>query len=214
VTAGGTQEPIDPVRYITNASSGKMGYAVAEAARDRGASVTLISAPTALRPPSGLEFVPVRTAAEMLERVLEACAEAHVLVMAAAVADYRVAQVSQHKLKKYDGERGLTLELVKNPDILRSVAERFESEGLPVRVGFAAETEDLIANARAKLRTKGVDFVVANDVTAPGSGFGTETNQVVLVHADGEEELPLLSKYAVAGRILDFALGALHKRQL
>ncbi len=212
VTAGGTQEPIDPVRFITNRSSGRMGYAIAEAARDRGAQVTLISGVSALPRPAGVEFVVARTAAEMLEAVLRACDGAHLLVMAAAVADYRVAQPATQKLKKLEDE-GLVLRLVQNPDILRLVGERQGVGGLPVRVGFAAESENLLVNARNKLREKQVDMIVANDITAPGSGFGTETNQVVLVHRGGEEELPLLPKYDVAWRVLDAAREILRQRE-
>ena len=211
VTAGGTQEPIDPVRFLTNRSSGRMGYAIAEAARDRGAQVTLISGLSSLPRPAGVDFVSARTAAEMLEKVLPACDGADLLVMAAAVADYRVAEPSTHKLKKIEDE-GLVLQLVKNPDILRLVGERYGARGLPVRVGFAAESENLIDHARAKLRDKQVDMIVANDITAPGSGFGTETNQVVLVHAGGEEELPLLPKYDVAMRVLDVSREILRQR--
>ena len=201
VTAGGTQEPIDPVRYITNMSSGRMGYAIAEAARDRGAAVTLISGLSALPQPGGIDFVSVRTAAEMQQRVIPACESGDILVMAAAVADYRAASVSAQKMKKF-GEDGLTLQLVKNADILRLAAERFGPRGWPVLVGFAAESENLLAHARRKLADKGVDIIVGNDITAPDSGFGTETNQVVLVHRDGEEVLPLLPKYEVAWRVL------------
>lgn len=211
VTAGGTREAIDPVRYISNRSSGKMGYALAEAARDRGADVTLISTPTALRRPAALDFVPVRTALEMQDAVLAACSQAHILVMAAAVADYRVAAVAEQKIKKTGEE--MVLRLARNPDILRVVAERFGGRGLPVRVGFAAETENLVKNAKAKLLDKKLDLVVANDVTVPGSGFGTDTNQVVLVHSGGEEELPLLSKYEVACRTLDVARDILRGRK-
>jgi len=198
VTAGGTQEPIDPVRYISNHSSGKMGYAVAEAARDRGAEVTLVAAPTALPDPYGVRVVRVRTALEMRDAVLEACREAHVLVMAAAVADFRPAQAAPTKIKR--GEReALTLELVRNPDILAETA-RFSHL---VRVGFAAETEDLLTNARRKLQERGLDLMVANDVTAPGSGFGTDTNKVVILGREDAEELPLMSKYEVGRRLLD-----------
>ncbi|MHB1133675.1 MAG: bifunctional phosphopantothenoylcysteine decarboxylase/phosphopantothenate--cysteine ligase CoaBC, partial [Chloroflexota bacterium] len=154
VTAGGTQEPIDPVRYITNRSSGRMGYAIAEAARDRGAIVTLISGLSSLPQPGGLDFHSVRTASEMQVEVLSACASADILVMAAAVADYRAASAAEHKLKKVGGD-GLTLSLVKTQDILRLVAQRFGPRGLPVLVGFAAESENLLANARLKLGEKG-----------------------------------------------------------
>ncbi len=212
VTAGGTQEPIDPVRYLTNRSSGRMGYAIAEAARDRGAAVTLISGLSSLPRPGGVEFVLARSAAEMLEQVMPACDGADLLVMAAAVADFRAAEVSTQKLKKFE-EEGLVLRLVRNPDILKLAAERYGPLGLPVLVGFAAESENLVANARLKLAGKKVDLVVANDITAPGSGFGTETNKVVLVHQGGEEELPLLPKYDVAMRVLDVARQILSERE-
>jgi len=198
VTAGGTQEPIDPIRYVSNYSSGKMGYAVAEAARDRGAQVTLVTAPTSLPDPYGVTMVRVRTALEMRDAVIQACQHAHALIMAAAVADYRPAQVSSTKIKRGKAE-ALSITLVHNPDILA------ETHVFPhlVRVGFAAETEDLVSNARRKLRERSLHLVVANDVTAPGAGFGTDTNKVVLVDAQGEEELPLMTKYEVAWRILD-----------
>lgn len=212
VTAGGTQEPIDPVRYLTNRSSGRMGYAIAEAARDRGAAVTLISGLSSLPRPGGVEFVLARSAAEMLEQVMPACDGADLLVMAAAVADFRAAEVSTQKLKKFE-EEGLVLRLVRNPDILKLAAARYGPLGLPVLVGFAAESENLVANARLKLAGKKVDLVVANDITAPGSGFGTETNKVVLVHQGGEEELPLLPKYDVAMRVLDVARQILSERE-
>ena len=211
VTAGGTREPIDPVRYITNRSSGRMGYALAESARDRGARVTLITTPSTVPRPTGVEVVQVLTAREMLDAVLRACEGAHVLVMAAAVADFRVAQTAPEKIKKGESEE-VQLTLVRNPDILQTVGERF-GEGLPVKVGFAAETESLVANAREKLVRKRLDLVVANDVTKEGSGFGTETNEVVLVDAEVEEELPLLSKYEVALRVLDAARRALIRKE-
>lgn len=209
VSAGGTQEPIDPVRVIANRSSGKMGYAVAAAARDRGAAVTLVSAPTALAPPAGVKVVPVQTAAQMCEAVLGAIADADALVMAAAVADYQVAQQYASKLKKRDA--ALTLELVPTPDILAAVAARRPSERLVV-VGFAAESDDLLANARDKLNRKRLDLIVANDVTQEGSGFGTDTNQVTLLDRTGDETaLPLLSKLEVAHQIWDWVLT--HRRK-
>jgi phosphopantothenoylcysteine decarboxylase/phosphopantothenate--cysteine ligase len=201
VTAGGTQEPIDPVRVIANRSSGKMGYAVAQAARDRGAAVTLVTAPTALAAPRGVDVVRVATAAEMCDAVLAAIRQADALVMAAAVADFQVAERRGQKIKK-DGQR-LTLELVPTPDILAAVAARPAPDGLIV-VGFAAESEDLVANARAKLQRKRLDLIVANDVTQEGSGFGTDTNQVALLDRWGAEELlPLLPKREVAHHIWD-----------
>jgi len=196
VSAGGTQEPIDPVRYISNYSSGKMGYAIAEAARDRGAEVALVSAPVALTAPYGVELVAVKTAEEMRDAVVAQCAGADVLIMAAAVADYLPAAAAAQKIKRTKAVR--TLELAPTPDILAAV------KGKLVRVGFAAESEDLVKNAAAKLAGKGLDLIVANDITAPDSGFGTDTNQVTIIDKSGEAEpLPLLSKYEVAQRILD-----------
>ena len=196
VTAGGTQEPIDPVRYISNRASGKMGYALAEAARDRGAEVTLITAPTHLPEPAGIEVIQVRTATEMKKAVAEATKKADALIMAAAVADYRPKSSAKSKIKKESPE--LTLELTRTPDILSEVKGNF------LRVGFAAQSEDIVANARRKLRQKGLDLVVANDITEPESGFGADTNKVTIISKDGKiESLPLMSKREVAERILD-----------
>jgi phosphopantothenoylcysteine decarboxylase/phosphopantothenate--cysteine ligase len=196
VTAGGTQEPIDPVRYISNNSSGKMGYAIAEAARDRGASVTLITTPTALNQVAGVEIVNVRSAEQMKDAVVKAVAKTDALIMAAAVADYMPKIMAAQKIKK--GTGGLTLELVKTPDILSEVKGKF------VKVGFAAETEDLLANAKKKLVSKELDIIVANDVTVKHSGFGAETNKVTILKKDGKpEDLPLMSKREVAEKILD-----------
>ncbi|MBI2321702.1 MAG: bifunctional phosphopantothenoylcysteine decarboxylase/phosphopantothenate--cysteine ligase CoaBC [Chloroflexi bacterium] len=200
VTAGGTHEPIDPVRFVGNRSSGKMGFALAEAARDRGACVTLIAGPTTVEPPPGVALFRVETAVEMCDAVLSAVRDADALVMAAAVADYRPAALLEQKIKRSSEE--LTVRLVRNPDILARVAQALAGRPL-VSVGFAAETQDVRANARLKLAAKGLDLIVANDVTAPDSGFGTDTNCVVLVDAASEEELPLLSKYEVAWRVLD-----------
>ncbi|MFC1965509.1 bifunctional phosphopantothenoylcysteine decarboxylase/phosphopantothenate--cysteine ligase CoaBC [Chloroflexota bacterium] len=197
VTAGGTQEAIDPVRYIGNRSSGKMGYAMAEAARDRGARVTLITAPTALPEPAGIEVIHIESAVQMKEAVVKATAQADALIMAAAVADYQSRGVARQKIKK-EAAAGLTLELIKTPDILNEVKGNF------IRVGFAAETEDLLENARKKLEGKQLDIIAANDVTSPDSGFGVDTNKVTLISRDGKEEnLPLLTKREVADRILD-----------
>lgn len=202
ITAGGTQEPLDPVRHIGNRSSGKMGYALAEAARDMGAQVTLVSAPTCLPPVFGVEMLHVRTAAEMYRVVMEHLLRADVLVMAAAVADYRPKRVAAQKIKK--GTEGLVLELERTEDILEAVAKARPSLGRPrVVVGFAAETEDLLKNAREKLHRKKVDLLVANDVSAPDSGFGTETNRIVLLAPGKKEEVwPLLPKFEVAERVL------------
>jgi len=219
VTAGGTQEPIDPVRYIGNRSSGKMGYALAIAARDRGAHVSLISGPVALEAPFGVDVTRVETAAQMHAAVVAEIGRADVLVMSAAVADYRPARVAAHKLKKEGtgngGTAGLgeafSLSLVRTSDILGDLAtrpDRQSGEAGPrrplVRVGFAAETGDLMTYARTKLAAKHLDLLVANDVSRADSGFGSDTNKVLLFHANGEvEDLPLLSKAEVAGRIWD-----------
>ena len=195
VTAGGTREPIDPVRYIGNRSSGKMGYALAEVARDRGAAVTLISA-AALPEPPGLTLVAVQTAHEMRDAVTQAAAGCDALIMAAAVADFAPDPASQ-KIKKGQPD-GLTLELLPTPDILAEVKGDF------VRVGFAAESQDLINNARLKLAAKKLDIIVANDITAPESTFGADTNRVTILAADDSaEELPVLPKTEVAAQLLD-----------
>ena len=196
VSAGGTREPLDPVRVLTNRSSGKMGYAVAEAARDRGASVTLVTS-AGLPPPAGVRAVRVETAEEMGRAVREAAASADALVMAAAVADYRPAAPSERKIKKANGGAGFSLALERTDDIIAGVPDGV------VKVAFAAESEDLLANARAKLRSKRVDLVAANDVTLPGAGFGADANKVWLVDAEGETEAPLLPKYDAAAAILD-----------
>ncbi len=205
VTAGGTQEPIDPVRVVANRSSGKMGYAVAEAARDRGARVVLVAGPTALADPVGVEVVPAPTADAMREAVLDACRDADALVMAAAVADYRPAESHQDKMKKADAP--WSLELVPTADILSEAPSHL------VRVGFAAESSDLVENARAKLVAKGIDLIVANDITQEGSGFGADANRVTLLDGTGgAEELPLLPKYEVAWRLLDRVVALLQGR--
>jgi phosphopantothenoylcysteine decarboxylase/phosphopantothenate--cysteine ligase len=201
VTAGGTQEPIDPVRYIGNHSSGKMGYAIAEAARDRGAVVTLVSGPVSLPKPPGIELLGVKTARQM-QAVLRCSLEnAKVLIMAAAVADYRVAEEVGHKIKKTGSS--LNLRLVQNPDIIGELAEDPLAVGV-LRVGFAAESQNLIENATDKLGRKKLDLLVANDISAPDSGFGSDTNRVVLLQPGRTvEALPLMSKRQVAERILD-----------
>jgi len=197
VTAGGTQEPVDPVRCLTNCSSGKMGYALAEAARDRGAQVVLVSAPSALPRPAGVDMVDIRTAQEMYQAVKKAVAKADALIMAAAVADYRPVKVSKSKIKRQQASK-LTLELERTPDILGEVKGNF------VRVGFAAESENLVANAKEKLHKKQLDLIAANDITAADSGIGADANQVVIIdREDKVEELPLLPKREVADKILD-----------
>ncbi len=203
VTAGGTREPLDPVRYLGNRSSGRMGVAIARAAADRGARVTLVIAPSDLPTPEGVERVDVTTAREMHEAVLSR-AEADVVVKAAAVADFRPRATSDHKLKKADGVP--QLELVRNPDILADLgARRAEGGGGPlVLVGFAAETTDVESHARDKLARKQADLLVVNDVSAPGAGFGHDTNEVVILGDDGSRvEVPLTSKDEVAVRLLD-----------
>jgi len=196
VTAGGTQEPIDPVRYISNRSSGKMGYALAEAARDRGAKVTLVAAPASLPEPVGVDVVKVSTAKEMLRAVEKVTRRADALVMAAAVADYRPTKAVKDKIKK--GEAELTLKLECTQDILGSVKGNF------IKVGFAAESSNLMENAKRKLKQKGLDFIVANDITANDSGFGADTNRVTIIDRQGKvDSLPLMTKREVAERVLD-----------
>ncbi len=198
VSAGGTQEAIDPVRVIANRSSGKMGYAIAEAARDRGANVVIVSAPSALSEPVGVEVVQIESALEMREAVLDESKDADALIMAAAVADWRPEVFQDQKVKKGESNTW-SIQLTKNPDILAAA----QGDRL-IKVGFAAETEDLLANAKSKLISKGLDLIAANDITAPDSGFATDTNQVVILDREGGvEELPLLEKYEVGNRLLD-----------
>jgi len=202
VTAGGTQEPIDPVRLITNRSSGKQGFALTQAALDAGAQVTLISTPVSLEVPQGAEHIIVHSATEMESAVLNACQQADVLLMAAAVSDFRPTQTSGQKIKKAFGVP--VLELEPTPDILLAISkQRLESYFPRVVVGFAAETQDLLANAAAKLSTKHLDLIVANDVSDPVSGFGVDTNQVTLLFANGHTEpLPLQTKSEVAEKVV------------
>lgn len=199
VTAGPTQEALDPVRYLTNHSSGRMGYAIAWEAALRGAEVTLISGPTALQPPMGVTLRPVTSAQDMLEAVQAALPGTDILIKAAAVADYRPATVSQHKMKKSDGE--LSIPLSRTEDILRWVSEH-RHPGLFV-CGFSMETRDLIENSRAKLEKKHLDMIAANSLNTEGAGFGVPTNVVTLLTPDGAEQLPLLGKDEVAARLLD-----------
>ncbi len=209
VTAGPTHEAIDPVRYIANASSGKMGYAIAAEAARRGAEVTLVSGPTALDAPVGVRRVDVTNAAQMHEAAVEAFQESDVAICAAAVADYTPAHPADHKLKKAH-EHLDVIELVETADILaRLGSTKGEGGRRRVVVGFAAETHDLVANAQAKLARKGCDLVVANDVSRDDSGFGTSTNHVLLVSAKGVDELPTLPKAEVAAHILDRVQGLL-----
>jgi phosphopantothenoylcysteine decarboxylase/phosphopantothenate--cysteine ligase len=205
VTAGGTQEPIDPVRYISNRSSGKMGYALAEAARDRGAKVILVTAPTSLPEPIGVDVVKVGTAQEMRQAVENVAPQADALVMAAAVADYRPIKAAKDKIKK--GEAGLTLELECTPDILGSVKGNF------IKVGFAAESSNLVENAKQKLKQKGLSLIVANDITASDSGFGADSNRVTIIDREGKiDSLPLLPKREVADKILDRVAALLRQK--
>jgi phosphopantothenoylcysteine decarboxylase/phosphopantothenate--cysteine ligase len=203
VTAGGTQEPVDPVRVLANRSSGKQGFALAQAAVDRGADVTLISGPSALPAPVGAQRIDVQTAAEMARATLEAARRSDVLIMAAAVSDFRPAAAAAEKIKR--GRGSLTLTVEPTDDILRAVSDGRAATGRPhVVVGFAAESQDLVANASAKLKAKGLSLIVANDITAPGAGFGVDTNQVALIGGDGAAQaLPLMSKDQVAEIVLD-----------
>lgn len=199
VTAGPTQEKLDPVRYISNHSTGKMGYAIAVAAMRRGADVTLVSGKTALAPPAGVRVVPVVSAADMAQAVKEAAPEQDIIVKAAAVADYRPRVAADEKLKKKDGE--LSVELERTEDILAWLgAHRREGQ---ILCGFSMETEHLLENSRAKLEKKKIDMIVANNLKQEGAGFGTDTNVVTLLTKQGTEELPLLSKEEVADRLLD-----------
>jgi len=200
VTAGPTVEPIDPVRVITNRSSGRMGYAVAAAARRAGAEVTLVAGPTRLDPPAGVRLVTVETATELRDAVLAALPDADAVVMAAAVADYRVADPSATKLKKRDIKGELVLRLAENPDVLSAIAAA-RRPGTVV-IGFKAETDDPVAEASRMLRDKKLDLVVANDVSEAGSEFGSHTDRVTFVSADGAEPLPLLPKSEVARRLV------------
>jgi phosphopantothenoylcysteine decarboxylase/phosphopantothenate--cysteine ligase len=206
VTAGGTQEPIDPVRYISNRSSGKMGYALAEAARDRGAKVTLVTTLTSLPEPVGVDVVEVNTAQEMHQAVENVTSQADALIMAAAVADYRPLKAVKDKIKK--GKAGLTLELECIPDILGTVKGNF------AKVGFAAESTNLVENAKQKLKQKGLDLIVANDITASNSGFGTDTNRVTIIDREGKvDSLPLMPKREVADKILGRVSELLGKKE-
>ncbi|TAK13050.1 MAG: bifunctional phosphopantothenoylcysteine decarboxylase/phosphopantothenate--cysteine ligase CoaBC [Anaerolineae bacterium] len=207
VSAGGTQEPIDPVRFIANRSSGKQGYALAQAALDLGATVTLVSGPTALAAPVGATRVDVRTAGEMLTAVLEYSRGADALVMAAAVADFRPEQIAEHKIKK--GGDAPVIKLAHTADVLKEVAA--QKNGRPkVMVGFAAESRDLVENAEKKLTSKGLDLIVANDVSAADAGFEVDTNRVTLLFADGsKEDLPLMGKDEMAAVILQRVAGLL-----
>jgi phosphopantothenoylcysteine decarboxylase/phosphopantothenate--cysteine ligase len=207
VTAGPTVEDIDPVRFVSNRSSGRMGYRLAEAARDRGAKVVLVSGPTSLPAPFGVQLVNVRSAEEMARAVAEHASATSIVVMAAAVSDYRPAAPAAQKIKKEAGPQ--RLDLVRTPDILRSLGQAKAGRFL---LGFAAETTDVLANARHKLREKNLDLIVANDVSREGVGFGGEDNAAVLIDARGETELPRMSKRELAEKIWD-RVEALRKRE-
>ena len=198
VSAGGTREAIDPVRVIANHSSGKMGYAIAEAARDRGADAVLVTAPTSLPDPTGVKMARVNSALEMGYELDRECADADAIIMAAAVADWRVSEIADQKVKK-TGADTWTIDLVKNPDLIAGIhADKL------VKVGFAAESEDLIENARAKIQSKGLHMIVANDITATDAGFAVDDNRVIILDREGAiERLPLMPKYNVGVEILD-----------
>jgi phosphopantothenoylcysteine decarboxylase/phosphopantothenate--cysteine ligase len=210
ITGGPTQESIDPVRFISNRSSGKMGYALAKVARRRGAEVILVKGPTSLPiPRRDIEVVPVQTAEEMRKAVLTRIERCSVVIKAAAVSDFRPKVTGKQKMKKANASRSLELE--KTEDILREVGKR---KGKRVLIGFAAETEDLIANARKKLMEKNLDLIVVNDVTKPGAGFGLDTNQVKILYPSGEvKDLPLMSKEEVSQHILNDVVRLLKQRR-
>lgn len=203
VTAGPSREALDPVRYISNRSSGKMGYAIAQAAQKRGAEVTLLSGPVAIEAPQGVKLVPFTTTQDLLDRASELAQEQDLLIQAAAPADYRAKEIALQKIKKQGGEP-MTFTLVENPDVAATLGKAKRSG--QVFVGFAAETNDVLAHARDKLARKNLDMIVANDVTRPGAGFDVDTNIVTLITKDGQEALPMMSKAEVAQRILDRAL--------
>lgn len=205
VSAGGTHEAIDPVRFVGNRSSGKQGFALAQEAIDRGAEVTLVAGPVALPTPIGVTRIDVESAAQMSRAIVEACRDADALLMAAAVADFQPERIADQKIKKSGGTAGLDLHLVRTPDILAAVKQQRDIAQRPgVVVGFAAETRDLTENARAKLASKGLDLIVANDVSASDAGFAVDTNRVTLLDAaGGSEALPVMSKAQVAARVMD-----------
>ena len=203
VTAGPSREPLDPVRYVSNRSSGRMGYAIARAAQRRGAQVTLLSGPVALDCPAGVTLVPFLTTQELLEQASALAPRQDIVIQAAAPADYRAREVAAQKIKKQDGEE-LVLHLVENPDVAAALGK--EKRADQVFIGFAAETNDVLEHARTKLARKNLDMIVANDVTQPGAGFDVHTNIVTLITQADTTPLPLLTKDEVADRILDRAL--------
>ncbi len=204
VTAGPTQEAVDPVRYLTNHSTGRMGYAIASAAAMRGAEVTLVSGPTALKPPEGVVFVPVTTAEEMFEAVTARQQENDMIIKAAAVADYRPKHTADEKIKKQDNEGEPTMPLTRTKDILRYLGEHKPAE--QILCGFSMETEHMLENSRKKLEKKNLDVVAANNVKVEGAGFAVDTNVLTLITKDTEQELPLMSKTEAAIQLLDLLL--------
>jgi len=203
VTAGPTREALDPVRYISNRSSGKMGYAIAKAAKERGAVVTLLTGPVAIEPPAGVNVVPFMTTEDLLSRALEHVDEQDVIIQSAAPADYRAKEVASQKMKKQGGA-DMVIELVENPDVAATLGKNKRQD--QTFVGFAAETNDVLAHAQGKLVKKNLDMIVANDVTAPGAGFDVNTNIVTLITKEGMNALPLMSKDDVADEILTAVL--------
>lgn len=203
VTAGPTREALDPVRYISNRSSGKMGYAIARAAAARGAEVTLLSGPVSLEAPQGVKLVPFTTTQDLLDRALEYASSQDILIQSAAPADYRAEEIAQQKIKKNHGE-GFVLRLIENPDVAATLGE--EKRNDQVFVGFAAETNDVIEHAQGKLKKKNLDMIVANDVTKPGAGFDVDTNIVTLITEKEMISLPMLTKNEVADHILTHAV--------
>ena len=203
VTAGPTREKLDPVRYLTNRSSGKMGYAIAQAARERGAQVTLVSGPTALPAPEGVERVDIVSTQDLYDAVTARCGDMDIVIQAAAPADFTPVRAAEQKIKK-QGDGSLTLEMKQTPDVAAAVG-RMKKLG-QILVGFAAETEDVMKNAQGKLKKKNLDMIAANDVTAPGAGFDVDTNIVTFVTRNGRETLPCLPKRQVADALLDRAM--------
>lgn len=203
VTAGPTVERIDPVRYMTNDSSGKMGYALAEAAQKRGAAVTLVSGPVHIPVPAGVSLVPIISTQDLYDAMMMHVAEQDIIVQAAAPADYKVQQVADQKIKKQDGEN-LILKLVENPDVAKAVGKQKQPH--QILVGFAAETQNIVANAQRKLKSKSLDMIVANDVTQEGAGFGVDTNIVTLITKEAVKPLEMMSKHEVANCIWDEAV--------
>ncbi|NOJ00371.1 bifunctional phosphopantothenoylcysteine decarboxylase/phosphopantothenate--cysteine ligase CoaBC [Vibrio kanaloae] len=201
ITAGPTREAIDPVRYITNHSSGKMGYALAEAAAKQGATVTLVSGPVSLATPSQVTRIDVDSAQQMFDAVTATASQHDIFISCAAVADYRPETIADQKLKKVDGKDDMTIQMVKNPDIVASIASM--TEGRPFTVGFAAETQDVEKYARGKLERKNLDMICANDVSVEGQGFNSSSNELHLYWKDGDKSLPLESKDTLGFQILD-----------